>query len=483
VLGASATSVNFGRIILDNVIDCGFPRERVCVVKRGVDELLGVRCVPTISLLPERTDLLVISAPAPQLPALAKECVESERVESAILITGGVGEIGGGASIAAEVKAEIAAGRERPDGGPIFLGPNSLGVLSRPGRYDTLFIPREKVDKGWSARPRRVALLSQSGAFIVSRLSNLETLNPALAVSIGNQIDLTPSDFLRVAGARDDVDVIGAYVEGFRDLDGLEFLRAIAEVRRAGKEVVFYKAGRSEPGRSAAAGHTASVAGDYDVCQAAAAQAGALVADTFREFEQLLELCTALHGRAVHGARMGLISNAGYETVGMADAVQGQRYRVSIAALDATARGELERSLQRRGLAGLVAATNPLDLTPQADEDAYEDAIRCFLACGDVDAVVAGIVPLTSQLLTLESEIADPRSLAHRLPALFAAAEKPLIAVVDSGSLYEPLVRALRSGGVPVFRSADQAMRSIGRYLCHRAESAESASAPALAAV
>ncbi len=41
-------------------------------------------------------------------------------------------------------------------------------------------------------------------------------------------------------------------------------------------------------------------------------------------------------------------------------------------------------------------------------------------------------------------------------------------AVVDSGPRYDPLVHALRVGGVPVFPSADQAIRSLGRYLCHR---------------
>jgi hypothetical protein len=44
-----------------------------------------------------------------------------------------------------------------------------------------------------------------------------------------------------------------------------------------------------------------------------------------------------------------------------------------------------------------------------------------------------------------------------------------MVVVVDSGSLYDPLVRALRLGGMPVFPSADQAIRSLGRYLCYRA--------------
>jgi hypothetical protein len=64
------------------------------------------------------------------------------------------------------------------------------------------------------------------------------------------------------------------------------------------------------------------------------------------------------------------------------------------------------------------------------------------------------------------------REIYSDIPGLVAAARKPLIVVVDSGALFEPLVRALRLAGVPVFPSADQAIRSLGRYLCHRADRA-----------
>jgi indolepyruvate ferredoxin oxidoreductase beta subunit len=470
ILGVSSTHLNFGRIILQNLIDCGFPRQHLYVIKEGEPQVDGIACVPSITALPEPVDLLVIAAAARQLPSIVRETVASGRVRSGIIIPGGVGETEGSVDIASEVRREIAKGRERPDGGPVFLGPNSLGVVSRPGRYDTFFIPKSRMDKRWDKPARRIALVSQSGAFIVSRLSNLETLDPMFAVSIGNQIDLTPADLLNAIGKRQDIDVIGVYVEGFRDLDGLTFLRVAQDVAASGKEIVFYKAGRTESGRSAAAGHTASVAGDYDVCQAAAEQAGAIVVDTFKEFEQLLELSVALHDKDVSGVRVAALSNAGFETVGMADAIQGQRYRVEMAPLGEEDRVRLQAVLRERGLEGLVNARNPLDVTPMAQEDVYEGAIRVLLESPDVDAVVVGIVPLTSALKTTPSEIADPESLAVRLPRLFATARKPLITVIDSGSLYDPLAHALRDRGVPVFRSADQAIRSLGRYLCHRVE-------------
>jgi acyl-CoA synthetase (NDP forming) len=210
------------------------------------------------------------------------------------------------------------------------------------------------------------------------------------------------------------------------------------------------------------------VAGDYDVCLAAAEQAGAMVTDTFKEFEQLLELSVALHGKTVRGVRLGALSNAGFETVGMADAIQGQRYRVEIATLAEATRRRLGAVLGEHGLGGLVNARNPLDLTPMAKEDVYEGTVQVLLDTDEVDAVLVGVVPLTAALRTTSQEIFGPGTLSDRLPRLFAATDKPMAVVVDSGPRYERLVHALRTAGVPVFRSADQAVRSLGRYLCHR---------------
>jgi hypothetical protein len=87
--------------------------------------------------------------------------------------------------------------------------------------------------------------------------------------------------------------------------------------------------------------------------------------------------------------------------------------------------------------------------------------------------MVVCAVPLTAALKTAEEELDDPSSLAQVLPRLFQATDKPVVAVIDAGARYEPLVEALRQGGMPVLRSADQAMRSLRRYLGHRVARAE----------
>ncbi|PKN54579.1 MAG: CoA-binding protein [Deltaproteobacteria bacterium HGW-Deltaproteobacteria-14] len=469
LVGVSSDADSFGRIILRNLLAGGASPERLTVVKPGASEVDGVRCVPSLDALPAPADLLVVTASARALPGIVQDAVTSGKVASAILVSGGVGELAGSEAVSEAVHEAIAEARRRPDG-PVFLGPNSLGVVSRPGGYDTFFIPQHKLDKRAGVPPRPVAIISQSGAFIISRLSRLERLDPAITVSIGNQFDLTLADLLTAIGHRDDIDVIGVYAEGFSDLDGLAFLRAIAALREAGKDVVFYKAGRTEQGRSAAAGHTASVAGDYDICVAGARAAGALVADTFDSFEQLLELTTALHHKVVRGVRLGAVSNAGFETVGMADSLRGDGHRIELAALGEADGAALSAVIAAHHLAGLVNAHNPVDVTPMADEAAYDAVCATLLAADTVDALVVGCVPLTARLKTTPEEIGLPGSFPEVLAARFGASDKPVVAVIDAGTLYDPMVRRLREAGVPVFRSADQAVRVLGQYLVHRVE-------------
>lgn len=484
VLGVSAKEQNFGRIILRNIMACGFPRENLTVVKEGVAQIDEVRCVPGIDRLPGPTDLLVVAAGASQLPDLVDQCIASGKISSLIVIPGGAGETEGSQGILERVRESLAHSRQLPGGGPILLGPNCLGVQSRPGKYDTFFIPDAKLDKRRDRPGKGVAFISQSGAFIITRLSNLETLDPLLTISIGNQADLTISDVIRSVASRNDIHTIGAYVEGFNDLDGLDMLKAIRDATAAGKTTMFYKAGRSSQGRDAAAGHTASIAGDYDICEAGATAAGALVADSFTEFERLLELSAAFHATAVTGTGLAAISNAGYETVGIADRVLGGPDDVVLPALESGTRERLIEALREHGLAGLVNARNPLDLTPMASEAAYEAAAMTLAQADGIDALLVSAVPLTPTLSATAAELERGRgSLVDVIERVSARCGKPVVAVVDSGAEYHAFVRLMRDRGIPVFRSADQAVRALGRYLTHRVRTRAAPTAAVPAAV
>lgn len=473
VIGVSEKSRNMGRIILENLLAAGFDREHAYVVRPGAEEIAGARCVPSIAELPEKVDLFVVAVGADQVPAVVSDLVDHDKANAVILIPGGLGEKEGSHEIERALKAKIQAAHRTEDGGPVFVGGNSMGVVSHPGRYDTWFIPEDKLPKSRGERDRKLAFISQSGAFIIANLSSNPDLDPAYALSIGNQIDLTAGDL--VAHVKDDpaIEVIAVYMEGFRDGDGLAFSRAVEQAVAAGKDVVFYKAGRTQEGRSATAGHTASVAGDYAVCEAAVSLAGAYVAKDFEEFSDLLRLCLAFRGKRVGGDRLAAMSNAGFESVGLADGLKADGAELSLPRFGAAASERLADALKRHRLDGLVDVKNPFDVTPMAGDDAFVELAREALSDENVDVMACGIVPLTPALQTLEGAdggpgVDQPTSVACRLPEVAREVGKPMVAVVHSGHLFDALSARLEAGGVPVFRSADRAVRALARWVAGR---------------
>ncbi|MFH0982874.1 MAG: acetate--CoA ligase family protein [Planctomycetota bacterium] len=468
LVGVSGQALNMGRIILRNVRKCGFDTEHLYVIKPGDKLIDETPCVAGFADLPEKVDLAVIAVGADQTLQCIRDIIVHDAAEAVILIPGGMGETERGVEIEKTLKAEIEASHRRAGCGPVFVGGNCLGVLSQPGRYDTFFIPPHKFRTRRATTPRKLAFLSQSGAFLITRLSNVGNLDPTYAVSLGNQIDLTAADALEFLADDPGLETYAVYLEGLVDLDGVRLARAVRRIAEQGKTVVTYKAGRTAAGRTATQGHTSVIAGDYAVYAALLRNAGALVADTFRELEQLVELSSTLHDVPVRGLNLGVVTNAGFESVGMADAVVGPGYTLNVPALTPESQHRLRETLRQFRLDTLVNPRNPLDLTPMANEEVYERCARIMLEDENIHAVVVSLVPLTPAIKTTPEEIAEGCTLADRLGALCRVGSKPLVAVVDSGSTYEVLVDALRDRGLAVFRSADQAVRSLGAYLAHR---------------
>jgi acyl-CoA synthetase (NDP forming) len=471
VIGVSGHGANMGRIILGNMLAAGFDRDRLYVVHPDAATIDGVACVPDVAALPEKVDLFVVAVGADRVTPVIDELISHDKADSVILIPGGIGEKRGSQALEKELAERIRQAHLGAGGGPLFLGGNSLGVVSHPGRYDTMFIPEAKLPKSRGDRPRRLCFISQSGAFIVSTLSDEPWLDPRYALSIGNQIDLTAGDLLAGLESDPEIDVFAVYVEGFRPGDGLAFATAVEAAVARGKDVVFYKAGRTEEGRSATAGHTASVAGDYAVCATAIAEAGAFVAADFSEFTDYLRLAVPLRGKHAAGNRLAAISNAGFETVGMADSIRRNGAELVLPPFGARTEEALAKILFDNGLGGLVDVRNPFDLTPMTGDTVYADLVAEALGDPGIDAAVVGIVPLTPALQTLPpgaghaESIHDAGSIAQRLPRLAAASDKPVVAVVDAGRPFDPLAESLRAGGMPVFRSADRAVRALCKWI------------------
>ncbi len=321
IIGVSATRKNFGRIILDNILAEGYSKENITLIRDGEEEIEGIQCVPSLTELVKALDLLVVAVGISHVPQLVEEVIRARCAEAVVIIPGGLGETEESVERAGQVKTMINESHAAEDGGPVFLGANCMGVISKPGKYDTWFIPEEKLPKNRRKSYHRAALISQSGAFMLHRSHQCPQLNPAYMISMGNQTDLTLGDMVHYFKDCDSVDVIAVYAEGFLDLDGQEFCRAVRSAVLNGKEVIFYKAGRTPEGKAATSGHTASLAGDYMVCENCVQQAGAIVAGNFTEFQDLFFLAETLHHKEINGNRLAAVSGAGFEAVGMADSI------------------------------------------------------------------------------------------------------------------------------------------------------------------
>jgi acyl-CoA synthetase (NDP forming) len=471
IVGVSASRRNFGRIILENILAQGFALENVTILREGAPDQSGVRCVPDLAALPHKLDLLVVAVGAAQVPDLVEEIISRDAAHAVMLIPGGMGETEDSRERAAQVVARINQAHGEGDGGPIFLGANCMGVVSRPGRYDTWFIPEEKLPRDRGKPYRRAALVSQSGAFMLHRSSQCPELVPAYMISMGNQTDLTLGDMVSYFKDSDQVDVIAVYAEGFSDLDGLAFCRAVREAVMAGKEVVFYKAGRTPEGKSATSGHTASLAGDFMVCESCVRQAGAIVAQNFNQFQDLFLLAETLNGKKIRGNRLAAVSGAGFEAVGMADSIQSDDYSMQLAPFAPESAEKIAGVLREKRLDALVSVVNPLDINPAADDDAHARIAAILAADPGVDAVVLGLDPLSPAMHTLaDTDVAAfdlhaEGSIARLLPEVVRQSDKPIIGVIDGGRLYDALRDVLMVEGVPVFPVCDRAVSALAQYI------------------
>jgi acyl-CoA synthetase (NDP forming) len=455
--------MNTGHIILNNLLKNGFPPEKIYVVKPGTQSIEGCRCVPGIAELPVTVDLFIHSLGAEQVYLVLKDLIDLEKAYSVIVIAGGLGEKAGTEGLEASLRNLLKEKRREGKIVPVVNGGNCLGVISLPGRYDSIFIPDYKLKRP-AGIEAGLAIVTQSGAFMLSRMSNEDRIKPVYAISIGNQLDLTAGDYWQYLKDRPEARIIAFYLEGLQPGDGLNLLQAAKKSRQAGQKVVVYKAGRSPEGRKATSSHTASVAGDYAVAASLMSQAGMIVAETIDEFESLIKGLAYLADKKIRGNRVGLITNAGFESVIMADNLRGDNGGLVLGEFSETTTGKINKALAPLGIDRLQDVHNPLDVTPMADDTAFGTCVEALLEEEGIDCVVVSIVPVTAALQTLppgeghQENIYADNSLAGYLIRAFKKTDKPMIVNIDAGRLFDPLADYLEKSGLPVFRRCDRAV-------------------------
>jgi acyl-CoA synthetase (NDP forming) len=463
VYGASASGVNAGRIILQNLKNSdGLDYGHLYAIHPKASAICGIPCHASAAALPECVDLAVVSIPAEAATDAIEELTREQKARSIILIPGGFAESGRD-DLSRRIQKTLTESREREDGGPVLVGGNCLGIVSKH-QYNTFFLPTYKLPFS-DAPGSSLVLISQSGAYLVSMNSNLDgIIFPRASISYGNEMDLCAGDFLEYYLAHEPgISVFAFYIEGFQPTEGERFLRLVRQANAEDKTVVVYKAGKTDVGARAAASHTASVAGDYRVAKSLLSEAGAVVCETLNMFEDYTKALTMLSQRKTEGNRVGVITNAGFE----AGAVSDHLWDLELARFPAELTKQLDRILP-----SIAHTGNPVDCTPMTGTKAFAEAVRTVADSDAVDMLIVSAVPATPVLDVLvpdptgrhEENIFALRSLPAELSRIYREIEKPMIVCIDSGRLYDPSVLMLERAGVPVYRKIDRASRALSVF-------------------
>ena len=244
--GVSSREGTVGRIILENLRRSKLPASALRLIKPGASDFLGLPCLDSVAeLAAAPTDQLILSLPAAQtLEAVEQLCRQGGGATVVYLVAGGLGDGADTEGLGRRLLTCLHEHRRAGQWTPAVVGPNGLGLFNPDLALNTLFIPEAKLPL--TARPGHLALLSQSGAFLITRLSRRPELGLRAAIAIGNQLDLRCSDFLQGFMSDPAVKVVGVYLEGFAPGDLQATAAAVWALRATGRRVLLYKGGRSQ---------------------------------------------------------------------------------------------------------------------------------------------------------------------------------------------------------------------------------------------
>jgi len=245
-------------------------------------EIGGMKAYPGLAALPHAPDATFIGVNRHATLNVVAE-LSAMGAGGAICFASGWTEAG-----APDLQAQLVAAA----GVMPILGPNCYGVINYLD--GALLWPDQH---GGVRVERGVALVSQSSNIVINMTMQRRALPVAYVACLGNAAVVGLADLAGALLADDRVTAIGLYIEGIDDAAAFAGLAQVA--RAVGKGMVCIKAGKTELSRTAAASHTASLAGGGAASSAFLRQIGVAEVNTPSE---LIETLKIMH---VHGAGLG----------------------------------------------------------------------------------------------------------------------------------------------------------------------------------
>ncbi len=429
LIGATERPGSVGAGLVENLWS-GEKKRRLFWVNPNTDQIKGERTYSSVLKIKDDIDLAVIAVPAAIVPAVVDECCR-KKVGAIIIISAGFAEIGAkGRKTQDEITAMV-----RRAGIPL-IGPNCLGLIRPQIQLNASFAPL-------TPPAGEVAFISQSGALMNSVIdrSGLENYGFSSMISYGNGADLSLVDFLWLADQDQQTKAIAVYLEGLER--GREFMEVASEISRR-KPILVLKSGRTEQGQKAAASHTASLAGEDEIYQAAFKQSGVLAANTL---EELFDLAKALAWQPRASGGVGVVTNGGGMGVLAADAASD--LELDLPPLTEKTGNDLRKS----GIMPATMATgNPLDIIGDADTERYRLAMGSVLAQKDINLLV---VIQTKQTMTdIQKNMEAIVEMSAKYP------RKAILSVCLPGHFSHQAIKWLEDHRIPNYSDPARALKA-----------------------
>lgn len=438
IVGASRSEEKVGHVILRRMIEIGF-QGKLYPVNPSAEEILNLKCYPSLSQIPDRVDLVVVAVRAEATPEVVEEAAE-KGAKGALVISGGFSEVGN-----SELEGKLIETARRY--GIRVIGPNCLGIFDPRNKVDTLFLPERVVP-----RPEEggVAVLTQSGSLgsTVLTMMRKEGIGISKFVSYGNRADVDEGELIEYLMDDEDTRVIAAYVESVSD--GRKLMESI---RRASerKPVVVLKGGRTQSGSRAVRSHTGSLAGSSEVFHSAVRQSGGI---TVSDLNGFLDSPVALASQPpVTGDRVAVVTNGGGFGILAVDALESLGFQLNQPS-------EGLKGRLRSVLPPYYPIGNPTDLTGDSTPEQFLEVGSTISESGEYDAML--LIPL------LGVPAMAPKGTLEALSELLERSKIPMVAVaVPTTDEVEELLRELKRRGLPIFPTperAAQALLSLRQY-------------------
>lgn len=455
IAGVSIHKPAFGNKILANILSSKVDNGNVVVIKPNCRNISGVPCYPSVGILKEKpVDILILALPAEITVQMILQLLnQGGGAKYICIVPGGIGEAGDQNGYKRKIQHALETVRCTHGWSPILIGPNSLGMINSSLDLSTLFISRQKLPITFYPNGN-LAIISQSGAFLIKCISEHKHLPLKYAFCIGNQIDIRFSQLVDVCFSDPDISTIGVYAEGFHEDDGLRIAELSRQFSRQGKRIVVLKGGRTEKGSKAVEGHTGAISGEYETQKTLFNVAGVALAHNIVEFISTLKWLSFYPGFHFSN-HVAFISNAGFSSVKAADYLYQNLPRRDELFFPVTPNlnEELSKLLIKENLSSLVRISNPMDLTPMANEDVYSQVCGKFAESG-ARVIILSIVPQTDRIHHNSAKMIE--KFCTTLKAIQEEYQIFLGIIIEAGERYERYRNRLSAHEIPVFSGLEE---------------------------